>query len=154
MKRLPVKNFQLFTSLILLGTIGNGANQAVRVRKLTKSSHSKFKMVWHQLSTVQFHSHQFVWKVRSVKFGVRGSSAFVQFVQFISRTIQDLARSDLTRLVRLGLDSVHRVRIVLEEQSLVPSSGNPSPWLLPGWRDDVLCCLCLLDCPGCDVMSD
>ena len=34
--------------------------RAGRVRELTRSSLSKFKMVWHQFSTVQFPSHQFV----------------------------------------------------------------------------------------------
>ena len=42
--------------------------RAGRVRELTRSSRSKFKMVWHQFSSVQFPSHQFVRKVRSVQF--------------------------------------------------------------------------------------
>ena len=41
--------------------------KAGTVRELTRSSRSKFKMVWHQFSTVQFPSHQFVWKVRTVQ---------------------------------------------------------------------------------------
>ena len=36
-------------------------------------------MVWHQFSTVQFPSHQFVRKVPSVQFGTWGPSASVQF---------------------------------------------------------------------------
>ena len=53
------------------------ATRAGRVRELTRSSRSKFKMVWHQFSTVQFPCLQLVWKVRSVQFGA--SSASVQF---------------------------------------------------------------------------
>ena len=36
------------------------------VLELTRSSCSRFKMVWHLFSLVQFSSHQYVWKVRSV----------------------------------------------------------------------------------------
>ena len=43
-----------------------------RVRELTRSSRSKFKMVWHQFSTNHYPNHQFVWEVRSVQFGTRG----------------------------------------------------------------------------------
>ena len=53
--------------------------RAGTVRELTRFSRSKFKMVWHQFSTVQFPSHQFVWEVRSVQFRACGRSASVQF---------------------------------------------------------------------------
>ena len=43
-----------------------------RVRELTRSSRSKLEVVWHQFSTVQFSTHQFVYKNRSVQFGARG----------------------------------------------------------------------------------
>ena len=55
------------------------STRAGRVRELKRSSRSKFKMVWYQFNTVQFPSHQFVWKVRTVQFRVWGRSASVQF---------------------------------------------------------------------------
>ena len=54
---------QDFISLIVLLPDRSG-----RVRELTRSSRLKFKMVWHQFSTVRCHSHQLVWKVRSFQF--------------------------------------------------------------------------------------
>ena len=42
--------------------------RAGRARELTRSSRSKFIMVWHQFSTVQLPSLQLAWKVRSVQF--------------------------------------------------------------------------------------
>ena len=41
--------------------------RAGKICELTRSSHSKFTIVWHQFITVQLPSHQFVWKVRSVR---------------------------------------------------------------------------------------
>ena len=53
-----------------------------------------FKMLCGQFSTVQFPSHQFVWKVRSVQFGARGLSASVKFVQFSAfNSVHELFRS-------------------------------------------------------------
>ena len=52
--------------------------RAGRVHELTESSHSKFKMIWHQFSTVQFPSNQLVWKVCSVQFWACGPSASIQ----------------------------------------------------------------------------
>ena len=46
----------------------NLAPRAGRVCELTRPSRSKFKMVWHQFSAVQFPSHRFVWKVSLVHF--------------------------------------------------------------------------------------
>ena len=43
--------------------------RAGRVRELTRSSRSKFKIVSYQFSTVQFPSLHFDWKARSVQFG-------------------------------------------------------------------------------------
>ena len=68
-------------SLFYMGRTGAG-----RVRELTTSSRSKFKMIWHQLSTVQFSSHQFVWKVHSVH--LMGASNFKTFNKFSSRFTQ------------------------------------------------------------------
>ena len=59
-------------------------DRAGRVRELPRSSRSRLKMVWHQFSIVQFPSHQFVWKARSVQVGARGPNASVQSVQFSS----------------------------------------------------------------------
>ena len=122
-----------------------------RVRELTKSSRSKFKMVWHQVSTVQLPSNQIVWKVCSVQFGAWEPSASAQFVQFISRTLPALARIDLAGSVRLRLCSVLRVPNCLggvEEQFWVPSSGNPSPparvCRLGGGMVRLVGCACLL----------
>ena len=42
--------------------------RAGRVHELSRSSRSKFKMVLHQFSSVQFPSRQLAWKVRSVQF--------------------------------------------------------------------------------------
>ena len=60
------------------------STRAGRVRELARSSRSKFTLVWHQFSTVQFPRHQFVWKVLSTQFGSPGPSASVQSVQFSS----------------------------------------------------------------------
>ena len=72
-------------------------------------------MVWPQFSAVQFSSHQFVWKVRSVQFGEWWPSASVQFVQFSSvHSVQFTNSSGLTRIdlagsVLLRFGSVDRV---------------------------------------------
>ena len=61
-----------------------------RAGEIVRSYRSKFKLVSHQFSTVQFPRHQFVWKVRSVQFAAPGPSASVQFIQFSSRTLPAL----------------------------------------------------------------
>ena len=95
-------------------------NRAGGVLELTKSSRSKFKIVCNQFSTVQFLSHQFVFKVRSVQFGTGGTSASVQFLQFSSvSALPAVTRIDLAGSVRLSLGSVHRASSCLggaEEQ--------------------------------------
>ena len=96
--------------------------RAVRARKLTRFSCPKFKLVWHQFSTVQFHSHRLLWKVRSVQFGARGPGS-VQIIQFITRTIPAPAQIDLADSVQLRLGPVHRIPIVWEEQRI--SSRSP-----------------------------
>ena len=87
--------------------------RAGRVRELTKSSRSKFKIVWRQFNADQFLGHQLVWKVRSVQLGTGNkclcSVRSVQFIQFISRTLPALARIDLAGSVRFRLGSVHRI---------------------------------------------
>ena len=87
--------------------------RAGRVRELTKSSRSKFKIVWRQFNADQFIGHQLVWKVRSVQLGTGNkclcSVRSVQFIQFISRTLPALARIDLAGSVRFRLGSVHRI---------------------------------------------
>ena len=55
-----------------------------RIRKLTGSSRSKFKMVSNQFSAFQFPSPQFVWNVRSVQFGAQVQNTSVQFSSFSS----------------------------------------------------------------------
>ena len=56
------------------------SSRAKRVGELTRSLRSKFKMVWHRFSKVQFPSHHFGWKVRPVQFGARWPNA--KSVQF------------------------------------------------------------------------
>ena len=57
-------------------------SRAGRVRELARSR-SKFKLVWHQFSTVQLSIHHFVWKVHLFSSGHRGqvfsSFSSVQF---------------------------------------------------------------------------
>ena len=71
---------QQVCSCLWLGT------RAGRVLELTRSSHSKLKVVWHQFSTVQFPSHQFVWKVQLVEFRAQGQNDYVQVIQYSSFT--------------------------------------------------------------------
>ena len=51
-----------------VGWLLDAATRAGRVHELSRSSRSKFKMVLHQFSSVQFPSRQLAWKVRSVQF--------------------------------------------------------------------------------------
>ena len=86
-------------------------SRAGRVRELARSR-SKFKLVWHQFSTVQLSIHHFVWKLHLFSSGHRGQvSPFSSFssVQFSSRTVSALTRIDLAGSVRLRLGLVHRV---------------------------------------------
>ena len=86
-------------------------SRAGRVRGLARSR-SKFKLVWHQFSTVQLSIHHFVWKIHLFSSGHRGQvSPFSSFssVQFSSRTVSALTRIDLAGSVRLRLGLVHRV---------------------------------------------
>ena len=55
----------------------NDSIRAGRVRELTRSSPSNFKIVWRQFNTVQLTSEQFVWKARSVH--LIGASNFETF---------------------------------------------------------------------------
>ena len=77
-------------------TMGHGA-RAGSFRELTRSSRSKFKMVWQQFSTVLFPSHQFLLKVRSVQFWAWGPSVSVQFssvqARFSPSSLQLFGRS-------------------------------------------------------------
>ena len=88
--------------------------RAGRVRELTSSSRSKFKMALHQFSSiVQFPSHQSDWKVRSVQFGARWPSASVQFgsihsVHFtnFSAGVRGQSRSRSRRHISVGAEAV------------------------------------------------
>ena len=121
-------------------TPGHLPDRAGRVRELTRPSRSKFKMVWHQFGTAQFSSHQFVWKVCSAQFRHGNQVPPFSSVQarFSASSLQLFGRSR-------------------ETVRGVPSSRNPSPpvrGLSPGWRDGVLCWLCLLPRPRCGVVSE
>ena len=98
------------------------------VRELTMSSRSKFKMVWHQFSTVQFPIHQFVGKVRSVQFGTRRPSTSVQFVHFRSfSSVHELFRPwlGLTWLARFGSTSVQSIESLIAWEKQRSSSRSP-----------------------------
>ena len=102
-------------------------NRVGKVRELTRTSRSKFEMVWHRFSTVQFPSRQFVWKVRSVQFGAREPSDSVQFAQSSSfSSVHKLFRPcfELTWLARLGSGSVQSIEspTVWEEQRSISRS--------------------------------
>ena len=84
-------------------------SRAGRVLRLTRSFRSKYKMVWHQSSTVKLPSHQFVRKVRSVQFssGYGGQvSAFSSVHSF-----HELFRPRLgsTWLARFGSGSIQSI---------------------------------------------
>ena len=70
---------------------------------------SKFKLVWHQFSTVQFPRHHFVWKVHSVQFGALGQSASIQFVQFTNSSGPGLQVASFYDLSLLSYDLVLEV---------------------------------------------
>ena len=99
-------------------------------------------MVSHQFSTVQFPSHQFIRKVRSVHFGAWGPSASIRF-QLSSGSVQ-----------------IIEPPIVWEEQrnnSRSPPAEIPvrRPGVCrPGMEDGAHFWLCLLSRPGCGVVSE
>ena len=111
----------------------------------TRSSHSRFKMVWHQFSSLV-------------------TSLIGMFVQFsLGRWDQVHPFSsvhelfwpwliDLAGWVRLWLDSVIESSIVWEEQRSSSRSppmeilAHPAKGLSPGWRHGELCWPCLLAC--------
>ena len=51
------------------GLSGTRRCRAGRVCELTKSSRSKFEVVWRQFNADQFLGHQLFWKARSVQLG-------------------------------------------------------------------------------------
>ena len=110
-------------------------SRAGRVRELTRPSHSKFKMIWHQFGTVQFPSHQFVWKVRPVQCGAREPSASVQFNSSSSFHELFWPWFRLTWLARFGSGSVQPIEFPIIRRKQRSSSRSPPaeiPALRPG----------------------
>ena len=69
---------------LFLKSLREVGSRARRILEFTRSTRSEFKMVLHQFITVQFPSHQFVWKVCSVQLAARRQRASEKFVQFSS----------------------------------------------------------------------
>ena len=119
---------------------------------------SKFKMVSHQLSTVQFPSHQFVWKVHLVQFGAWGQVSPFSPVHFT-----DSSSPGLDWLARFSSGFVQSIEfpMVWEERrsssrslqwKSQPAGSGFVAWVEGWWLEG--CWLCLLACPGCGVVLE